>query len=252
VKSNGADPRCQHSSDNHQPDLWRYLRVWKDQRRSALRWRHRSRQEPTETARRWLALHPGTHEGYVGWERLEAIRRIVSDNTPEQPTSRRRQTGQRAACWSDQMSPLRVQTDDPLHRRKAHIPRYSCSRGWLNNGEPRCIAFGGLRVDDAIEAALLKVVEPGALSAAIEPDAQEVARRDEVRDALIRDLEAMPYAADRAFRLYDAADPANRLVAAELELRWNRALTRVSEMEARIAAHDRAAPPWSELSASSA
>src|SRR6202007_1991121 len=33
--------------------------------------------------------------------------------------------------------------------------------------------------------------------------------------------------------------------------RWNRPLTRVSEMEARIAAHDRAAPPRSELSASS-
>jgi hypothetical protein len=78
-----------------------------------------------------------------------------------------------------------------------------------------------------------------------------VARRDEVRDGLIRDLEAMRYAADRAFRQYDAADPVNRLVAAELELRWNRALTRVSAVEARIAAHDRAAPPQSELSASS-
>jgi hypothetical protein len=76
-------------------------------------------------------------------------------------------------------------------------------------------------------------------------------RRDEVRDALIRDLEAMRYAADRVFRQYDATDPANRLVAAELELRWNRALTRVSEMEARVAAHDRAAPPRSELSAAS-
>jgi hypothetical protein len=59
----------------------------------------------------------------------------------------------------------------------------------------------------------------------------------------------MHYTADRAFRQYDATDPANRLVAAELELRWNRALTRVSEMEARIAAHDRVAPPRSELSA---
>src|SRR6516165_2670895 len=35
------------------------------------------------------------------------------------------------------------------------------------------------------------------------------------------------------------------------ERRWNRALTRVSEMETRIAAHDRAAPPRSELSAAS-
>src|SRR3712207_8319827 len=30
----------------------------------------------------WLALRPGTHEGYVEWERAEAIRGMVSDNTP--------------------------------------------------------------------------------------------------------------------------------------------------------------------------
>jgi len=87
------------------------------------------------------------------------------------------------------------------------------------------------------------------IAAAIAADAREAMRRDELRDALIRDLEAMRYAADRVFRQYDAADPANRLVTAELELRWNRALTRVAEMEAPIAAHDCAAPPRSELSA---
>jgi hypothetical protein len=96
---------------------------------------------------------------------------------------------------------------------KHDIPRYSCSWGWLDNGEPRCIAFGGLRVDDAIEATILKVVEPSAVAAAIEADAREATHRDEVRDALVRDLEAMRYAADRAFRQYDATDPANRLVA---------------------------------------
>ena len=37
----------------------------------------------------------------------------------------------------------------------------------MDNGEPRCIAFGGLRVDDAIEAALLDVVGPGAIAAAV-------------------------------------------------------------------------------------
>lgn len=34
----------------------------------------------------WLALNPGAHEGYVSWERAEAIRKMVSNNTP---TSRR-------------------------------------------------------------------------------------------------------------------------------------------------------------------
>jgi len=59
------------------------------------------------------------------------------------------------------------------------------------------------------------------------------------------------YAADRAFRQYDAIDPANRPVATELERRWNQALTRVSELEARIAAHDRRQPPRSAATATS-
>nr|WP_254694534.1 recombinase family protein [Alloyangia pacifica] len=38
----------------------------------------------------WLALKPGAHEGYISWERAEAIRARVSDNTP---TSRHRRAG---------------------------------------------------------------------------------------------------------------------------------------------------------------
>src|SRR5256884_7731843 len=88
--------------------------------------------------------------------------------------------------------------------RKHHIPRYSCSRAWMDNGGPHCIAFGGLRVDDAIEEALLGVVGPGAIAAATAAAKEAGGRRDQVRDALSRDLEAARYAADRAFRQYDA------------------------------------------------
>src|SRR4051794_29699700 len=119
-----------------------------------------------------------------------------------------------------------------------HIPRYSCSRAWMDNGGPYCIAFGGLRVDDAIEEALLGVVGPGAIAAATAAAKEAGERQDQVCDALSRDLEAARYAADRAFRQYDAADPANRLVASELEARWNRALAHVAEVEGKIAMHD--------------
>jgi len=122
------------------------------------------------------------------------------------------------------------------------IPRYSCSRGWLDNGEPRCIAFGGLTVDDAIAGEILRVVQPAAIAAAIQVQQHETQKRDDVRAALTRDLEAARFAADRAFRQYDAIDPQNRLVAAELELRWNRALERVTDLQERIAAHDRQRP----------
>ena len=125
---------------------------------------------------------------------------------------------------------------------KHHIPRYSCSRAWMDNGGPLCIGFGGLRVDDAIEEALLGVVGPGAIAAATAAAKEAEERQDQVRDALSRDLEAARYAADRAFRQYDAADPANRLVASELEARWNRALAHAAEVEGKIAMHDAATP----------
>jgi hypothetical protein len=115
-------------------------------------------------------------------------------------------------------------------------------RGRIDYGEPNCIAFGGLRVDDVVEAALLSVVQPAAVEAARAAEAQSSARRDEAREAMVRDLEAARYAADRAFRQYDAADPENRLVAGELEVRWNRALSRVAACETRIAEHDAATP----------
>src|SRR5262249_15525826 len=54
--------------------------------------------------------------------------------------------------------------------------------------------------------------------------------------------EAARYAAQRAQKQYDATDPDNRLVADELERRWNQALQRVQEIEARIHQHHHSQP----------
>ena len=188
----------------------------------------------------WLALMPNTHEGYVSWEKAEAIRKMVSSNVP---TSRHHGAPKHGdALVAGLLRCRRCGRKLTLRYSgaKHHIPRYSCTRGWMDNGEPRCIAFGGLRVDDAIESALLTVVGPGAIAAAVTAEKEAGRRRDQVREALQRDLEAARYAADRAFRQYDAADPANRLVTGELEARWNKALTLVAEVEGKIAAHDAA------------
>jgi len=208
---------------------------------------HYAGSDPKVRARRrarteWLALKPGTHEGYVDWERAEAIRQMVSSNVPAAAAHGASKHG--AALLSGLLrcrrcgQKLAVQYTGARH----DVPRYACTRGRLDYGEPSCIAFGGLRVDDAMEAALLAVVRPAAAEAALAAEAQATARRDEARDALTRDLEAARYAAERAFRQYDAADPENRLVAGELEARWNRALARVAEIERHVAEHDAAAP----------
>src|SRR4051812_36774294 len=199
----------------------------------------RARRKPREE---WLALRPGAHEGYLAWDRAEAIREMVSDNAPGAGSHGAPKHG--AALLAGLLRcrrcgrKLTVQYTGGKH----DIPRYVCHRGRLDYGEPSRIGFGGLRVDDAVEEALLAVVRPAAVEAARAAEAQAATRRDQARDALLRDLEAARYAADRAFRQYDAADPENRLVAGELEARWNRALARVAEADGRIADHDAAAP----------
>lgn len=95
--------------------------------------------------------------------------------------------------------------------------RYACDRGWLDNGEERCIAFGGIPVDEAISKEVLQVVEPSAGEAAVLASEEEARPQDDVLEALRRDLEAARYAAQRAQRQYDAADPQNRLVTGSLE-----------------------------------
>lgn len=198
----------------------------------------------------WLALIPDAHEGYISWERAEEIRKMVSDNVPASRHHGAPKHGDALLAGLFRCKRCGRKLTVRYTGNNHNIPRYSCWRGLLDNGEPRCIAFGGLRVDDAVEEALLGVVEPGAIAAAIEAERNMASQREQVQDALLRDLEAARYATERAFRQYDAADPENRLVTSELEARWNKALARVGEIEARIAKHRTVTPQPLPMSAS--
>src|SRR5216683_2351862 len=162
----------------------------------------------------WLTLKLNTHEGYVSWERFEAIRAMVSSNVPTGRHHGAPKHGDALLAGLIRCKRCGRKLTLRYSGMKHHIPRYSCSRAWMDNGGPHCIGFGGLRVDDAIEEALLGVVGPGAIAAATAAANGARERRDQVRDALSRDLEAG----------------------------WNRALAHAAEVEGRIAMHDAAKP----------
>ena len=126
---------------------------------------------------------------------------------------------------------------------KHDIPRYACqSRSSSTMASRAASPSADCGSTTPSRRLCSRSSSPGAIAAAVAAETEAASRRDQVREALVRDLEAARYAADRAFRQYDAADPANRLVAGELETRWNKALARVAEVEAKIAAHDAATP----------
>jgi DNA invertase Pin-like site-specific DNA recombinase len=185
----------------------------------------------------WLALIPNTHEGYISWEQFEEIQRAIGGNVRGLGHSGAVQDGSallsgllRCRCCGRRLS---VQYTG----RQQDVVRYCCIRGYLDNGQPKCIAFGGRSVDEAISRQLLRVVGPAAVESAIMASEEAKQQRDEVLEALQRDLQAAQYAAQRAQKQYDHADPENRLVADELERRWNATLEQVRELETRIGHH---------------
>lgn len=114
------------------------------------------------------------------------------------------------------------------------VPRYFCRGGHLNHGVAWCISVGGLRVDRAVETEVLRALDPVGVQAALDAWEQMTRHEDEKAKALRLELERTRYEAERARKQYHLVDPENRLVASELERRWNEALEKVHETEERL------------------
>jgi hypothetical protein len=86
-------------------------------------------------------------------------------------------------------------------------------------------------VDAAVAAAFLEAASPMCLQVAMRVTDQIEQNLAEKRQQQQMQLEQARYEARLAQRQYDAVDPANRLIAAELERRWNEKLERSAELE---------------------
>jgi len=185
----------------------------------------------------WLVLLPGHHDGYIAWDTYEQIQQLLADN----------------AQMSGHMAKGAVRSGPSViagllrcgrcGRRlqvtySGRVVRYACR----HSSATGCgMAFGGLRVDHAIEREVLRVLTPGAIEAALASSEALEGDTAAPRHALELELREARYEAERAQRQYDAVEPEHRLVAVTLEQRWNAALERVATLEQRVA--QRAAAP---------
>jgi DNA invertase Pin-like site-specific DNA recombinase len=120
--------------------------------------------------------------------------------------------------------------------------RYSCGRAAVEYAAPVCQGLAGRPLDELVAAQVLAALEPAALElslAAADDLQQERARLHQVRQ---QELERARYEAGRARRQYDAVEPENRLVARELERRWEEALKQQRRLEEEYARFCRTQP----------
>ena len=88
-----------------------------------------------------------------------------------------------------------------------------------------------MRIDRAVGAEVIERLQPLGIEAALGAMEARRAENAEKRRQVELALEQARYEAARARRQYDAVDPDNRLVAAELERRWNERLLAVRALE---------------------
>lgn len=124
--------------------------------------------------------------------------------------------------------------------------QYRCMRARQAGGGPDCQTIGGRRIDDAVVQAFLEVTGPAGVEAARVAD-EELRREHEALTSYWRlQLEKAEYEAQRAERQFHAVEPENRLVARELERRWNGRLSELDTVRRQAQAALRLRPGLTE------
>ncbi len=187
-------------------------------------------------AAEWRVLIVEHHKGYISWEQFEHNQRVLAENAFMTGT-RARKSARGGRCLLAGL--LRcARCGHMLHVAygRGHEGRYECRQMNKARAAPRCIAFTARRIDEGIRAAVINAVQGQALQAAIEAAAMMGEQVEQQRSAVALELEQARYEAQLARRRYESVDPQQRLVAAELEARWNATLQRVEELEQRLEA----------------
>jgi len=184
----------------------------------------------------WAVLILDHHEGYIDWDVYQRNQVMIANNDNAKGGAVRGPIRQGGGLLTGLLrcghcgAKLLVQYPGP------HTVRYQCSGYLQNRDRACCIMFGGLRAERLVSEQLLAVLAPFGIEAAMEAiDSLQCGSDERLKQKTLA-LEQARYEVTRARRQYDAVDPDNRLVAAELERRWNQALTTEAQLEAELAA----------------
>ena len=191
----------------------------------------------------WDVLIKDHHSAYISWDEFERNIKAIANNATGMSSALARG----AAREGELLLPGLLRCGHCGRKLHVHyggkLGRYNCYGARMNHGAKRCISVSGLSIDAAIAREVLRVLRPLGLEAAVKAIEARTSETTAAERQLELSLQQARYEAAHARRQYDAVDPANRLVAGELERRWNEALQAIARIEGDIAAMIARRPP---------
>ena len=206
------------------------------QRTSVVNGRARRTNGHRRPMEQWSVLIRDHHIGYIDWEQFERNQSMIADNAHMKSRTARKSGRGGRALLSGMVRCARCGYMMRVFYGSAagYAHRYICRSRFLEEPDRSCVGVGGVRVDRAVSLQLLEALTPTAIEAAEEAARQFQRQRSDAQNAVAREHEEAKYEARLAARRYEAVDPDKRLVAQELEARWEAALQRVAELERRL------------------
>ena len=184
----------------------------------------------------WLVLLPGRLPAYITAEQYEAnVARMAANRqtatTPGAPRDGSALLSGLLRCGLCGGHRMSVRYHDGS-RRPDSAHGYVCAFYQVNYGTGGpCQHIAGPALDAYITGQVLAAVAPAALEVSMAAAAQAQAERDSLDRLWRQRIERARYAADRARRQYQLAEPENRLVVRQLEKQWEAALAEASRLE---------------------
>jgi DNA invertase Pin-like site-specific DNA recombinase len=187
---------------------------------------HKSPSRRYKSIEQWDVLILDHHSGYIGWEQYLRNRKLMALNLAQREGEGTGAAKNGAALLSGLLRCGRCGRKMQViySGRRGQVARYGCCGARELRGSSSCSSVGGLRTDRAVVEEVLQAIEPAGIEAALKASELVALEDQERRRCVELALERAHYEAKRAERQFDAVEPENRLVAAELESRWNGAL----------------------------
>jgi DNA invertase Pin-like site-specific DNA recombinase len=178
----------------------------------------------------WKVIVHDRYPAYVTWETFTRIQAILDDNYAAYAHNQRRGVPRQGAALLQGL----VYCGSCGHKMMVQYKggnQYLCNYLRSQAHAPVCQRLPADPVDQQVVAAFFDALAPAELDVYEQALAQQRQQQAELDRAQRYSLQRLEYEAEEARRRYEHVDPAYRLVAAELERRWEAALQALQEAQ---------------------
>jgi DNA invertase Pin-like site-specific DNA recombinase len=172
---------------------------------------------------KWDVMLPGTIPAYITWERYLANQERLAANRYLPTTPGASRSGPSLLSGLVYCARCGKRMRVAYHAKGTHV-YYLCNSGYVERAEPVCQSLGGKSLEVLVAEEVLLAIKPARLELSAQAIADVRRERERLDEHWQQRLERARTETNRAARQYHAVEPENRLVARELERRWEQAL----------------------------